>query len=183
MTILTFFCILINSHSHSPSTGHPGNILITNTRADIALLDFGQTKRLSPTPRLKFARLITAIAHRDAASVGARMRDLGICVVPVPPAGMRVGGPHERRPRLTGAEKLAYTMFDTAEVAGVSSNPFADDSALKSATVESFPPDLFFLLRTIQIFKGICSATDNDDFSLAREWEPLARRALRRSRS
>lgn len=165
------------------AAGHPGNVLITNSNADIALLDFGQTKRLDTTPRLKFARLIAAIAHRDAKSVGLRMKELGIGVVPVTKDTKRGGSDQRKGRQLTGAEKLGYTMFDTAEVAGVSHNPFADDSALKSATVESFPPDLFFLLRTIQIFKGICSATGNTDFSLAKEWEPLARRALRRSRS
>lgn len=85
----------------------------------------------------------------------------------------------ETIPLLTPAEKLAYTMFDTAEVAGVSSNPFADDSALKTATVSELPKELFFLLRTTQILRGICAATGNNDFSIASAWAPIARRALR----
>jgi ABC1 atypical kinase-like domain len=84
-------------------------------------------------------------------------------------------------PMLTSAEKLAYTMFDTAEYEGVSSNPFSDESALRSATVTELPKELFFLLRTMQIMRGICAATGNSDFSLAKSWAPLARSALQSS--
>jgi aarF domain-containing kinase len=80
---------------------------------------------------------------------------------------------------LTAAEQLAYTMFDTAEVKGVSSNPFSDESALRTATVKTLPQDLFFLLRTLQIIRGICAATGNEDLSIANSWAPVARRALR----
>lgn len=62
----------------------------------------------------------------------------------------RRSGPH-----LTSAEKLAYTMFDTAEYEGVSSNPFADESALRTATVSDLPKDLFFLLRYVQLSNSL----------------------------
>jgi tRNA A-37 threonylcarbamoyl transferase component Bud32 len=81
--------------------------------------------------------------------------------------------------RLTAAEQLAYTMFDTAEFDGVSSNPFSEKSALRTATVKALPQDLFFLLRTLQIIRGICAATGNADLSVANAWAPLARKALR----
>lgn len=163
--------------------GHPGNVLVTNGRADIALLDFGQTKRLGKVSRLQFARLVDAMARRDPPAVDKSMRALGMAVVPVTGGGNNSAARKIRRERsrskLSGPEKLAYTMFDTADVPGVSNNPFADDSALRDVTVDSFPPHLFFLLRTVQILKGICSATENGDFSVAQEWAPLARRALK----
>lgn len=81
--------------------------------------------------------------------------------------------------RLTSAEKLAYTMFDTMEYEGVSSNPFGEESALRTATVSDLPKELFFLLRTMQIFRGICAASGNSDFSLAKSWAPIARATLR----
>lgn len=84
-----------------------------------------------------------------------------------------------KRKSLTSAEKLAYTMFDTAEVDGVSSNPFSDESALRTATVTDLPKELFFLLRTMQIMRGICAATGNSDYSLAKTWAPLARAAVK----
>jgi hypothetical protein len=80
---------------------------------------------------------------------------------------------------LTVAEQLAYTMFDTAEFDGVSSNPFSEKSVLRAATVKALPQDLFFLLRTLQIIRGICAATGNADLSVADAWAPVARRALR----
>lgn len=108
---------------------------------------------------------------------------------PGPTAASQVHAPPQRagkRAKLTAAEKLAYTMFDTAEYAGVSSNPFSDESALRSATVTELPQELFFLLRTLQIMRGICHATDNNNFSIVRAWAPAARQALhvaRKSRS
>lgn len=90
-----------------------------------------------------------------------------------------VPDPQRSVPTLTSAEKLAYTMFDTAEYEGVSSNPFSDESALRSATVTELPKELFFLLRTMQIMRGICAATGNADFSLAKSWAPVARTAVK----
>lgn len=80
--------------------------------------------------------------------------------------------------QLTSSEMLAYTMFDTAECAGVSSNPFSENSALRTATVKELPEELFFLLRTVQIIRGICAATGNSDYSVTTAWAPTARRAL-----
>lgn len=84
--------------------------------------------------------------------------------------------------RLTSAEKLAYTMFDTAEYEGVSSDPFSNQSALRSTTVSNLPKELFFLLRTVQIMRGICAATGNSDYSIARVWAPIARTVLKEGR-
>lgn len=161
---------------------------MTNSSIDIGILDFGQTKRLQSRDRLAFARLVDAIARKHAVDVRQALTMLGIEVVR-PPAKVprrrkrRKGNKSATLPApdsgLTPEEQLAYTMFDTAAVPGVSDNPFHDDSALRSATVESFPQDLFFLLRTVQILKGICAATSNSDFSLASAWAPAARKALR----
>lgn len=95
-----------------------------------------------------------------------------------PDAGRENKRLHKKK-SLTSAEKLAYTMFDTAEVDGVSSNPFSDESALRTATVTDLPKELFFLLRTMQIMRGICAATGNSDYSLAKTWAPLARAAVK----
>lgn len=185
-------------------------MLVTSQNIDIGILDFGQTKRLSRRDRLAFARLIDAIARRNAHGVQVAMSLLGIEVVPrvaSSASGERlttytINRTARRKGKaikpivlaessavlsyarsLTATEKLAYTMFDTADVPGVSNNPFASDSALRSATIEKFPQELFFLLRTVQILKGICSATYNADFSVANAWAPIARRALRSASS
>lgn len=159
-------------------TGHPGNIVITNSNVDIGLLDFGQTKRLTETQRIWFARLVYAMAQRDAPAIAAGMRGLGIEVKhnrPRGSGGTASASAKSLQSTLTLEEKLAYTMFDTASVKGVSDNPFSSESALRSGSVSNLPQDLMFLLRTIQILKGLCKATYNDNFSLVAMWKNTAR--------
>lgn len=160
--------------------GHPGNVLVTNRNADIALLDFGQTKLFDLRSRIEFANMVCATAKEDPVEIERAMQRLGINMEQMP---MEEGTFRPRpRPDLTGAQMLAYTMFDTRKVDGVSNNPFADDSALRVVQVDAFPPNLFFLLRTVQIFKGICDATGNSDFSIIKHWDPIAKKALRQAR-
>ena len=52
---------------------HPGNILI-GPGPQVALLDFGQTKRLPEHLRLKFAELIVAMNAGDILSIGRLYR-------------------------------------------------------------------------------------------------------------
>lgn len=47
--------------------------------------------------------------------------------------------------------RMAYGMFDTRGTV----NPFDEDSPLKICPVSNFPPDLFFVLRVIQLIRGI----------------------------
>lgn len=155
-------------------TGHPGNILVRNSSVDIGLLDFGQTKRFSNERRVAFARLVDAMSRKDARDIRKGLEGLGINVVPA--------GEKERRRRaerkrnnLSVEEELAYTMFDTASVPGVSDNPFSEDSALRSASVEKLPKDLVFLLRTMQLLRGISTATFNTDYSIVSCWGNIAR--------
>lgn len=152
---------------------HPGNIVILNKRLDIGLLDFGQTKRLSNVQRIGFARLVDAMARKNAKDIEGSMTRLGIIVVPTNDHNGTSRSP------LTVHEKLAYTMFDTKTVDGVSNNPFAQDSALREASVMELPRDLMLLLRTTQILRGICKATHNDDFSIVDAWAKKARQQIR----
>jgi predicted unusual protein kinase regulating ubiquinone biosynthesis (AarF/ABC1/UbiB family) len=223
---------MILMHGFFQADPHPGNILILNRKADIGIIDFGQTMAMSNHDRYAFAELVDAMARRHPSSVATAMSSLGIVVEDIADAGERkrvrqlarsrqrridtpVAAPamvpafslatEQREQRvtalqsppcdrsesasagvatnkLTATEQLAYTMFDTAEVSGVSSNPFSEKSALRTATVKALPQDLFFLLRTLQIMRGICSATGNSDVSIASQWAPMARRALRSRR-
>ena len=45
--------------------------------------------------------------------------------------------------------------------------------------VSKMPPDLYFLVRTVQLLRGISSAFELD-FSLSHAWAPYAARTLRR---
>lgn len=160
---------------HLPfSTGHPGNILVTNSKCHIAILDFGQTKQLTEGQRIGFACLVKAMAGKDASGVARYMKALGI--------ETKHNDSGSRKEKLVKAltleEKLAYTMFDTAAVEGVSDNPFSSESALREGSISSLPKDLVFLLRTMQILKGICKATGNDDFSMISAWKNAAEREV-----
>lgn len=166
---------MVLSRGFFQADSHPGNVLVTNRMADIALLDFGQTKRFSESTRLQFARFVQAIANRDPLAIEASMKTLGIEVTQMNDVPKREFPGRE----LTGAEMIAYTAFDTMDVPGVSNNPFSEASALKSVCVNRFPPELFFLMRTVQIIKGICNASGNTDFSITQEWAPIAKRSTK----
>lgn len=171
--VLTYFFT-----SSPPRAGHPGNILVRNSNVDIGLLDFGQTKRFSNERRVAFARLVDAMSRKDARDIRSGLEGLGINVVP---AGGKERDKRARRKRsvLTVEEELAYTMFDTASVPGVSDNPFSDDSALRSASVKKLPKDLVFLLRTMQLLRGISMATFNADYSIVSYWGNIARAEMK----
>lgn len=161
-----------------PRLGHPGNILVMNSKADIGLLDFGQTKRFSEQNRLGFAKLVDAMSKRNSDEISSSLRNLGIFVEHIPQKQSKC---LRESKYLTPEQKLTGTMFDTAKVPGVSEDPFSETSALRFGSVSSFPKELFFLLRTMQILRGICSATSNADYSIIDSWAHLARAELRKS--
>ncbi|KAI0560382.1 UbiB [Gracilaria domingensis] len=70
----------------------------------------------------------------------------------------------------TGKKRMDYAMFDTASVPGVSDNPFGEESTMKEGSIDDLRKDLFLLLRTMQILKGLCHATFNSDFSMISSW-------------
>eukprot|EP00178_Gracilaria_changii_P010081 TRINITY_DN293_c0_g1_i1.p1 TRINITY_DN293_c0_g1~~TRINITY_DN293_c0_g1_i1.p1 ORF type:complete len:522 (+),score=99.59 TRINITY_DN293_c0_g1_i1:3506-5071(+) len=156
---------------------HPGNIIVRNDKVDIGLLDFGQTKRFSNETRLAFVKLVDAMARKDTPGVAAGLEQLGIRIGHTAAMEKRKG--HAKH-SLTLEEKMAYTMFDTASVPGVNDNPFGEGSTMKEGSIDELPKELFFLLRTMQILKGLCHATFNSDFSIISSWRHIARTELNR---
>jgi hypothetical protein len=71
--------------------------------------------------------------------------------------------------------KLGYGMFDTTGKA----DPFDPDSPIKQAAIEKFPSDLFFVLRVIQLLRGLADGMRVEGFSTAKQWGPLAKQALK----
>jgi hypothetical protein len=74
--------------------------------------------------------------------------------------------------------KMGYGMFDTTGKA----DPFDPDSPIKQISIERFPPDLFFVLRVIQLLRGLAEGMGVQGFSTARQWGPLAKEALKQER-
>jgi len=145
---------------------HPGNICISS-KGRVGLLDFGQVKSLPLDLLLKFARMISAIHQDNKVDVVKAFQDLGIEMVNPNDTDM--------------VHKIAVTMLDTRIVPGFSLDPFSNMEALKSNSVTRMPPDLYFLVRTVQMMRGIAYAFDLN-FSLADHWVPLAQRVIDQDR-
>ncbi|KAH0915654.1 hypothetical protein HID58_030100 [Brassica napus] len=74
--------------------------------------------------------------------------------------------------------QLAKTMFDTKMPPGVSVlQPFSEDSSIKKISVEGFPEELFSVLRTVILLRGL-SVGIGLNYSCAQQWKPIAEEAL-----
>jgi len=89
--------------------------------------------------------------------------------------GVKVSDPSD----LKTVANIAVSMLDTRHVPGFVIDPFNPQHALKSNSVSEMPPDLYFIVRTVQLFRGICFAFDID-YSLSSAWAPFARKTLAR---
>ncbi|XP_021908897.1 uncharacterized aarF domain-containing protein kinase 1-like isoform X3 [Carica papaya] len=144
---------------------HPGNILICKG-SEVALLDYGQVKDLPQNLRLGYANLVLAIADNDPMRASESFRDLGIRTF------------SKCQNENQELFKLAQTMFDTKSYPGVSMlQPFSEDSSIKKVAVEAFPEELFSVLRTVHLLRGL-SVGLGINYSCAEQWKPIAEEAL-----
>nr|GEX23830.1 protein kinase superfamily protein [Tanacetum cinerariifolium] len=144
---------------------HPGNILICKG-SEVALLDYGQVKDLPNSLRLGYANLVLAIADNDHTRASEGFRELGIDTKSLC---------SDEQAELF---KLAQVMFDTKLPAGVKVlQPFSEDSSIKKVAVQAFPEELFSVLRTVQLLRGL-SVGLGINYSCAEQWRPIAEEAL-----
>lgn len=141
---------------------HPGNILLS--AKGIALVDWGQTKSLPLPLCKKFAMLVLALHCHKVDNIVEAFYELG----------MRVSRPDDSET----VEAIATTMFDTLATQQFIINPFDPNAAIKKNRVLSMPPDLFFIVRTVQLLRGLSHAFGVHDFSLADQWMPYAKKTL-----
>ncbi|PON85296.1 UbiB domain containing protein [Trema orientale] len=74
--------------------------------------------------------------------------------------------------------RLAQRMFDTKLPPGVTMlQPFSEDSSLKKVAFQSFPEELFSVLRTVHLLRGL-SVGLGLNYSCAEQWRPIAEEAL-----
>ncbi|CAI5522414.1 unnamed protein product [Closterium sp. Naga37s-1] len=145
---------------------HPGNILICPDRK-VALLDYGQTKQISQQHRLQLAELILAVGDGDARKIGRLYNEMGF----------ELSKTAEENPE--SFKWMATLMFDTRSAKGATtSNPFSEEHAAQNNGVKKFPEDLFFVVRSMQLLRGICMGMGLNE-SLAEQWRPIARQAIR----
>lgn len=147
---------------------HPGNILICKG-SEVALLDYGQVKDLPDKLRIGYANLILAIADNDPVKASESYRELGIETS------------SNCKDEQNELFKLAQTMFDTKLPPGVVMlQPFAEDSSIKKVAVQAFPEELFSILRTVHLLRGL-SVGLGINYSCADQWRPIAEEALVRA--
>lgn len=144
---------------------HPGNIFICKG-SEVALLDYGQVKDLPNELRLGYAKLVLAIADNDPQKASESYRELGI--------GTLSKCEDEEKEMLA----LAKSMFDTKLPPGVTMlQPFSEDSAIKKIAVQAFPEELFSVLRTVHLLRGL-SVGLGLNYSCSQQWRPIAEEAL-----
>jgi len=144
---------------------HPGNILICKG-SEVALLDYGQVKDLPDSLRLGYAKLVLAIADNDPIRASESYRELGIDTL------------SKCEDEQNEMLKLAQTMFDTKLPPGVTMlQPFSEGSSIKKISVQAFPEELFSVLRTVHLLRGL-SVGLGINYSCAEQWRPIAEEAL-----
>lgn len=148
---------------------HPGNISINKNGFIIGLLDWGQIKILSDTMVLNFSLMIESLNSKNRNSIVESFKRLGI--------EMENANDHD------SISKIAMTMLDTIEIANYSMNPFSSDNALKLNAVVKMPPELYFVVRSIQLLRGICYAFNLKDYSLAKAWSPYAQKIIQNNQN
>ncbi|RYR77827.1 hypothetical protein Ahy_A01g002482 isoform B [Arachis hypogaea] len=152
---------------------HPGNILICKGSEasqlpyiQVGLLDYGQVKDLPEPLRLGYANLVLAIADGDQLRAAKSYRELGI---------ETISNCENEQQELF---RLATTMFDTKLPPGVTMlQPFSEESSIKKIGVQSFPEELFSVLRTVHLLRGL-SVGLGINYSCAEQWRPIAEEAL-----
>ncbi|GAB2221324.1 hypothetical protein Droror1_Dr00012499 [Drosera rotundifolia] len=147
---------------------HPGNILICKG-SEVALIDYGQVKDLPDNLRLGYANLVIAIAADDPIRAIESLRELGIIT--------ETKCENEQQELF----KLAQSMFDTKLPPGVKMlQPYSEESSIKKVAVQGFPEELFSVLRTVILLRGL-SVGLGLNYSCAEQWHPIAAEALRQA--
>jgi predicted unusual protein kinase regulating ubiquinone biosynthesis (AarF/ABC1/UbiB family) len=142
---------------------HPGNICINKKRRVIGLLDWGQVKRVSDNLAVDFSNMVVAMNSNQRPRIISAFKKLGV----------EVSNPGDEE----SVEGIALTMLDTRNVPGFVIDPFNPMNALKKNSVTKMPSDLYFVVRTVQLLRGIAFAF-GIDYSLSKAWGPYAERTL-----
>ena len=105
--------------------------------------------------------MILALNSNNSTEIVDRFKDLGIVL-----SNFR---------DVNSVVNIAKTLLDTKRIPGCIVDPFKPGSTLKLNPVVNIPPDLYFLIRTVQLMRGIAYGFDID-FSLAESWSTFAQK-------
>jgi aarF domain-containing kinase len=134
----------------------------------LGILDWGQTKTLEPQLKRQLARLLVEMGKEDNDERIKR-------------EFYRLGVVTEKESDAKSVSKMVYSMFSTEQIEEFCDNPFSKDHGLNHNAVLSFPSELCYILRTIQIIRGL-SVGLGVDFSLMKTWSPMAQGYLDREK-
>lgn len=145
---------------------HAGNILVSTRKANVdasvpVLLDFGLTKRLDPTIKLAFARLMHASYEGDVDGLMTSFVEMGLKLNRHDPmedlANMQRGFgdtvPQEEALQVQKQKRQDYQTRNQAR---------RDEAGLKKGEklrnpVEAWPSELVFFGRVTNMLRGLCS--------------------------
>eukprot|EP01038_Epipyxis_sp_PR26KG_P009639 gene9639-12978_t len=144
---------------------HPGNICI-DKKLGVGLLDWGQVKTISDETLLKFSYMVESLNSRNSEFIVDSFNRIGV----------RVGGDLTDKDAIAS---IATSMLDTRKIPGFIMDPFNAKSFLKRYPVTHMPSDLYFIIRTVQLMRGITFAFGLD-YSLAESWGPYARKVIQK---
>lgn len=156
---------------------HPGNLLamkrprvrgplgmILPKNIELGLIDFGQSKQLTVQAQQQLSRLVLELSSQtpSAPRISAAVRATGMQFENM------------------GAERNAYIariarlLFSTEAIPGTKFQPFGKDSILAGNGITDVPESFVFVIRSVQMMRGIAAALDVEDFSLANKLRRFA---------
>lgn len=138
---------------------NPGNISLKGANK-VGLLDWGQCKDVTASLKRKISNLVLAFNARDKELICDSLFALGV----------KVTDPEDQ----DTVEAIAVTMLDTREMEGFPCDPFDERCASIANPIKLMPPEIYFVVRSVQMLRGLISAFQITDFSLAEMWAPYA---------
>jgi len=168
------FAIMILEEGFFHADPHPGNVFI-RPDGTVALIDFGQVKRIGYKFRREFAELVVMVADmqhgketHEAYMAGARL-------------GQRMGlkfaeTAHEYCPTALGMFVLDWSRSELP--GGYSAYELSPQNVMNDVTF--FPEEWVLTCRALQLIRGLAQKLDVE-WSLPRLWRPTALQVLGRT--
>lgn len=149
---------------------HMGNAMV-DRKGRVALLDFGQTKRISDDLRLKLCAFYQAQSSGHSGYIAHAFAALGI----------ELDMPEQPEPSLLALIPVyANGLLDTQPLpADVDISPFSSRSPLQQVAIKRFPPELLMILRTVGALRALAEALQVDGVPMSDVFLRFARKGAR----
>lgn len=149
---------------------HPGNVFVLDD-GRIGLIDFGQVKQISAREGATLAKVMLALAERTSDTDPEQLDRISRLA-------LELGVELKEDAAREGPAATAMWLFDGSVETlpgGYDNAELSPDSPVKA--LKSFPQGLVLVARSTVLIKGVARQL-GVPWSLAYEWEPIARRLL-----